>query len=67
MQRLLRSHAERFVGGYSLQEFSQFADFSDEGKDQRLRVMEFLPFPLGGELAHGIAQLNQIRHLCGDS
>ena len=47
-------------GGQPLEQFAELADFTNDGQEERLRVVELLPVALVGEGAHAMAKVLEI-------
>ena len=63
MQTLLAQLVACPIGWQPLQQLGQLSNLADECQQDRLRVLELLPFPLGDEGARGIPDLSQVRHI----
>ena len=47
-------------GGQPLEQLAELADFTNDGQEERLRVVELLPVALVGEAAHAMAKVLEI-------
>ena len=63
VQGFIGSECFRLVSGQPLEQLAEFADLTDQGKDQGFGVVELLPVAFGGEGAHAVAQIAQVGHI----